>query len=56
MQKVALVLPTYHMSALALQAVGLGIGGSARMHGLCAAAYVLVFGGLAWRAWTANTH
>jgi ABC-2 type transport system permease protein len=56
LQQAALVLPTYHMSALALQAVGHGIGGSAWVHGLCAAGYVVLFGGLAWRAWTAHTH
>jgi ABC-2 type transport system permease protein len=56
LQSVALALPTYHLSALALQAVGHGIGGSAMMHGLAAVAYVALFGSFAWRAWTARAH
>ena len=55
LQKLAFALPTYHLSALALQAVGHGIGGSAWMHGLCAAGYVGLFGGIGLRAWSART-
>jgi len=56
LQQVALALPTYHLSALALQIVGHGIGGSAWVHELFVLGYVLLFGGFAWRAWVARTH
>ncbi len=56
LQQVALALPTYHMSALALAAISHGIGGSPWVHGLCALGYVVLFGGFAWRAWSARTH
>jgi ABC-2 type transport system permease protein len=55
LQHFALALPTYHLSALALQTVGLGNGGDARIHGLCVVGFIGLFGGLAWRAWSART-
>jgi ABC-2 type transport system permease protein len=56
LREFAVALPTYHLSALALQAVGHGIGGSAWVHGVCTAGYGVLFGGFAWRAWVARTH
>jgi hypothetical protein len=35
--------------------VGHGIGGDAWVHGLCVVGFIVLFGGLAWRAWSART-
>jgi ABC-2 type transport system permease protein len=56
LQQFALALPTYHLSALALQTVGHGIGGEAWVHALCVVGFTGLCGGLAWRAWSARTH
>jgi ABC-2 type transport system permease protein len=55
LQQFALALPTYHLSALALQTVGLGLGGDTWVHGLCVVGFIVLFGGMAWRAWSGRT-
>ena len=52
MQTFAVFLPSSHLAALALFAVGQPAAGSAWVHGLVVLGFVLGFAALAWKSWT----
>ena len=47
-QKIAIVLPPFHLSQLALQQVGAGNGGSARSHWEALIGFAMICLGIAW--------